>query len=224
MRKDKEKAELLRRTGKSYKQINRELSIPTATLSDWFRDKSWSIEIRDRLATAASFSSPEKLRLMVAATKKKFALLHEEYRREAIEEFEEKKKDHLFIAGLMLYWGEGDKNVKNSDVKLSNSDSGMIRVFYVFLTNSMLVPAEKITLSLLLYPDLVDSVQKKSWSMTTGIPLAQFRKSVFIKGRHPTRRLSHGVGMIRVGGRKYKEKLLKWIELAMRDFGNKTVV
>ena len=122
MRKDRSKAEELRRRGKSYKEIGRKLGIPTATLCGWFKDLPWSIEIRDRLTTETSSSNPEKLKRMVAATKKKFASLHEEYRREAIAEFEQKKNDPLFIAGLMLYWGEGDKNVENSCIRLSNSE------------------------------------------------------------------------------------------------------
>jgi hypothetical protein len=161
---------------------------------------------------------------MVAATKKKFALLHEQYQKEAIAEFPFIKNNSLFIAGLMLYWGEGDKNLSNSTIKLANSDMGMIRFFYVFLVNGLGIPKEKIAFNLLLYPDLVDTVQKKTWSQATGLPLSQFRKSVFIVGRHPTRRLSHGVGTIRVGGRKYKEKLMKWIELCMREINSQIIV
>src|SRR3989344_34778 len=162
MRKDREKATELRKEGRSYKEISRILNIPTATLCGWFKDLGWSIEIRNRLGAKASFSYPEKLELMVAATKKKFALLHEEYRQEAIREFKLKKNDPLFIAGVMLYWGEGDKNVNNSLVRLTNLGLGMIRSFYLFLVNSMGVPREKIVVSLLLYPDLIDSVQKKA--------------------------------------------------------------
>lgn len=224
MRKDKQKAEELRRAGKSYKAIRRELGIPIATLSDWFKDVSWSIEIKNKLAGEESLANPNKLQLMVAATKKKFAKLHEEYRLEAIKEFPKLKNNPLFTAGTMLYWGEGDKNINNSAIRLSNSEPGMIRTFYVFLVNAMRVPKEKIAFNLLLYPDLIDSVQKNFWSTTTGIPIHQFRKSTFIKGRHPARRLSYGVGFIRVGGRKYKEKLLKWIELYKNEFGNQVIV
>ncbi|MBU1148472.1 hypothetical protein KKI23_00090 [Patescibacteria group bacterium] len=223
MRKDKEEATELRRKGKSYKEISRILGIPTATLCGWFKDLDWSIEIRNQLGANTSFSYPEKLKLMVAATRKKFALLHEEYRQEAIKEFEVKKDDPLFIAGVMLYWGEGDKNVNNSSIRLTNSDLGMIRSFYLFLVNSMGIPKERVTINLLIYPDLIDSVQKKLWSDITGIPLSQFQKSVVIKGRHPTRRLAHGVGMIRIGGRKYKEKLIKWIDLYMREINGKVI-
>lgn len=223
MRKDYAKAEQLRRAGKSYKEIRKRLGIPIATLSDWFKNVPWSIEIKNKLAGEESLANPHKLQLMVAATKKKFAKLHEEYRLEAINEFPILKKDSLFTAGVMLYWGEGDKNINNSAIRLSNSEPGMIRTFYAFLVNALNIPKEKISFSLLLYPDLIDSVQRNSWSTATGIPLAQFRKSTFIKGRHPTRRLSYGVGMIRVGGRKYKEKLLKWIELYKNEFCNQII-
>lgn len=224
MRKDKQKAEELRRAGKSYKAIHKELGTPIATLSDWFRNVGWSIEIKNKLASEESLANPNKLQLMIAATKKKFAQLHENYRREAVNEFPKLKNNPLFVAGVMLYWGEGDKNVKNSLIRLSDSEPGIIRTFYVFLVNAVGIPKEKIAFNLLLYPDLIDSVQKNFWSTVTGIPLTQFRKSVFIQGRHSTKRLSYGVGMIRVGGRKYKEKLLKWIELYKNEFNNQIIV
>lgn len=223
MRKDRAKAEQLRRSGRSYKKIGGKLGIPLATLSDWFRDAPWSIEIKNKLAGEESLANPNKLQLMIAATKKKFARLHEEYRQEAIYEFPNLKSNPLFIAGLMLYWGEGDKNVNNSTIRLSNSEPGMIRTFYIFLVNALGIPREKISFSLLLYPDLIDSVQRNFWSTATSIPLTQFRKSTFIKGRHPTRRLSYGVGMIRVGSRRHKEKILKWIELYKNEFCNQII-
>lgn len=224
MRQDKGKATELRREGKSYKEISRTLGIPTATLCGWFKNLDWSIEIRNYLGAKVSFSYPERLEQMVTATRKKFALLHENYRWEAVKDFATLKKSHLFTAGIMLYWGMGDKKIENCDIRLSNSDPLMIRAFYVFLVNAMQIPKEKVTFNLLLYPDLIDSVQKKFWSRVTGIPLSQFRKSVFITSRHPTKRLSNGVGMIRVGSRKYKEKLMKWIELYAQEINSQVIV
>lgn len=223
MRKDKEQAHKLRRQSKSYKFISRELNIPLSTLSGWFKNESWSVEIRDRLAYTESMAYPEKLKKLQNALKIKYDILHKSYRKEAIDEFPLLKSNPLFTAGIMLYWGEGDKNVKNCSIRLTNSDPGMIRTFYLFLVNAMNIPKQKISFSLLLYPDLIDSVQKNFWSQATGIPLEQFKKSTIIKGRHPTRRLAYGVGMVRIGGRKHKEKLLKWIELYMRELNSQTV-
>ena len=223
MRKDKEKAFELRRSGKSYKQIGRELGIPVGTLAGWFKNEPWSIEIRDRLASTESLAYPEKLKRLIAIVKQKYDILHESYRKEARDEFPALKNEGLFIAGLMLYWGEGDKKVENSNVRLSNSELGMVRIFHLFLTKVMDIPSEKIRFNLLLYPDLADMPLRRLWSVATGIPLSQFRKSVYIQGRHPTRRLSYGVGNIRVGGRKYKEKLLEWIKLYEKELCNQAL-
>ena len=222
MRKDKEKATELRRLGISYKQIGRELGIPIGTLAGWFKNEPWSIEIRDRLASTESLAYPEKLKRLIDVVKQKHAILHESYRKEARDEFTILKKDHLFIAGVMLYWGEGDKKVENSQVKLSNSEPGMIKVFYLFLIEVMKIPSEKIKINLLLYPDLADMPLRNLWSIATGIPLSQFKKSVYIQGRHPAKRLSYGVGNIRVGSRKYKEKILEWIKLYEKELNSQT--
>jgi len=220
MRKDKEKATELRRLGKSYKEISRILDIPTATLCGWFKNLDWSIEIRNRLGANASFAYPEKLKLMVAATKKKYALLHEKYRQEAAREFGELKKNRLFLSGLMLYWGEGERNPKSSQVRLGNSDPLMIKTFYLFLKKAVHMPESKIGAWLLLYPDLIESVQKKFWCASTGLPANIFKKSIYIKGKHPTKRMAYGVCTLYVSSRALKERMLKWIELAADDLRN----
>lgn len=213
MRKDKEKAFELRRNGKSYKEISRKLGIPTATLCCWFKNLDWSRELRNKLAADVSFSSPQKLKMMVQATKKKWASIHEQYRTEAELEFEQKKTNPLFVAGVMLYWGEGGKTLKYNKVSLSNSDPGMLKIFYKFLHKTLEIPRENIFAWLLLYPDLNDEIQKRFWSKIIGIPLQQFKKSITIVGRHPTKRLSNGVCYITVQSSKLLWKLTRWIEL-----------
>ena len=213
MRKDKEKAFELRRQDKSYKQISRELGIPIGTLAGWLKNELWSKDIRDKLGSEASLAFPSKLRLMVAANKKRWSDLHETYRKEATKEFPVLRDNPLFLAGIMLYWGEGEKQKKSSQVRLSNSEPEMLKIFYLFLTKVLEIHPNKIFAWLLLYPDLIDSVQKNFWSKTTNIPLENFKKSIYIKGRHPTKRLSYGVCTVAVSSRALKERILKWLEL-----------
>ena len=213
MRKDKEKAYILRRQGNSYKKIRTELGIPISTLADWFKNADWSTEIKNRLTAEESFSSPKKLELLILANRKRWKLLHEQYRREAIKEFSRLKTDPLFLAGIMLYWGEGEKQSKSSQVRLANSEPGMIKTFYLFLTKALKIESEKIFAWLLLYPDLVDPVQKNFWSKATGLPPDRFKKSIYIRGRHPTKRLSYGVCTVVVSSRALKERMLMWLEL-----------
>lgn len=218
MRKDHDLAEKLRRQGKSYGQISSETGISKSTLSIWFRNKFWADEIKNKLVSQNREIAIKKIKLMAAANKEKWDKKHREWQEEAKNEFPGLKDNPLFLAGLMLYWGEGDKTLKNCVVKLANSDPAMIRLFTLFLQKVLNVPNEKIRANLLLYPDLVDSVQKNFWSKTTGIPMSQFRKSVFIRGRHPTRRLSYGVCNVMVGSRELKEKITVWIDLTHRYF------
>lgn len=213
MRKDKEQAFELRRKNMSYKSISRELDIPLGTLSGWFRNELWSQEIRDKLGAEASLAFPEKLKSIVAANKKRWSDINKVHKQEATNEFLGLRDDPLFLAGIMLYWGEGEKQPKSSKVRLTNSEPEMIRIFYLFLTKSLKISPEKIKAWLLLYPDLVDPVQKNFWSKATGIPIAQFSKSTFIRGRHPTKRLSYGVCTVYVNSRAFKERILKWLEL-----------
>ncbi|MBI4158331.1 MAG: hypothetical protein HY505_01790 [Candidatus Yanofskybacteria bacterium] len=213
MRKDKEEAFELRRQNKSYKQISCGLGIAISTLAGWFKHESWSQEIKNRLSREASLSNPKKLELMAQANRERWKLKHEEYRMAAVKEFEKLKSDPLFLAGIMLYWGEGDKVLKNCIVRLGNSEPEMIRIFNLFLTKSLQISTDKISVWLLLYPDLVDSVQKNFWSKATGLSLDQFKKSIYIKGRHPTKRLSYGVCYISINSRALKERILKWLEL-----------
>lgn len=213
MRKDKEKALELRRRNRSYRQISRDLNIPLSTLAGWLKNELWSQDIRDKLGQEASLAFPEKLRRIVAANKKRWADLRESYRQEAVKEFVDLKNDPLFLAGIMLYWGEGEKRAKYSAVRLTNNEPEMIKIFNLFLIKVLNIAPEKIHARLLLYPDLVDSVQKNFWSRATGLSVDQFKKSIYIKGRHPTKRLSYGVCTIIIQSRALKERMLKWLEL-----------
>lgn len=213
MNPNKEKAVELRRSGKSYKTIRREIGVSTSTLSDWFKDEEWSIEIRDRLGREQSLAFPEKLAAMKKANKERWAKNYETYRNEGKQEFELLKDNPIFLAAVMLYWGEGDKSSKWSRLKLANTEPLMIRLFYIFLKDVIKVPLDRICVWLLLYPDLVDEMQKNFWSRATGIPLSRFKKSIYIKGRHPTKRLSYGVCSVYVQSRELKEKMMTWLDL-----------
>ena len=150
---------------------------------------------------------------MSQANRERWRIKHEEYRTAASREFEKLKNDPLFLAGIMLYWGEGEKQPKSSQVRLGNSEPDMLKIFYLFLTKVLKINQEKISAWLLLYPDLIDPVQKNFWSKVTGIPLNNFKRSIYINGRHPSKRLSYGVCTIVVSSRALKERILKWLEL-----------
>lgn len=214
MNKNREKAFELRRTGLSYKQIHRELGIPLGTLAGWFKNQPWSKEIKNRLSAEVSVKNAESLQLMAHANRERWKQKNEEYRLAGVREFERLKNDPLFLAGIMLYWGEGEKKPTSSIVRLGSGEPEMIRVFNLFLIKMLGISPEKISAHLLLYPDLVEAVQKNFWSKAVGVSADRFKKAAYLKTRTNSRRLSYGVCTLTINSRGLKERILKWIELS----------
>lgn len=217
MRKDKVKAFELRRQGKSYSEITKVLGTSKGTLASWFKNESWSKELRDKLGASVSMAHPKKLASIIKANKIRWSGIHQSYRDEAEKEFIKLKKDPLFLSGVMLYWGEGEKTAKSSALKFTSNDPQMIRVFYNFLEKTLKVPNDKIKAYLLLYPDLNESMQKSFWSKAAGIPIDRFWNSIFIDSKKSKKRLSYGTCNLRIDSRELKEKMLTWINLFQKD-------
>lgn len=137
----------------------------------------------------------------------------EEFRKEARKEFPLLITNPLFITGINLYWAEGDSKLKNGKVELVNTDPRMISLFVKFLRKIAKVPENKILVWLILYPDLSEEKCKSFWGEICKISPMQFRKTQFIKGRHPTKKVEHGMCVVIVHSRGLKEKIFTWIDL-----------
>jgi len=216
MRNDRHLAIKLRKKGTSYNRISKELGIPKSTMHYWFRNLRWSRIIKEKLTEKAKIQATKRLRKVIEAQKKRWKAWRKQYREEAIKEFPILKSNPLFVAGLMLYWGEGDSNLRHQ-VRLSNSNPRMIKLFNDFLQKICKIPKERVRLALVIYPDLIEKVCKNFWSNKTKISLKQFDKSSVIYGRHPTKRLENGVCIIRVNGSPgLKEKVITWTNLTVK--------
>jgi len=221
MRNDKHLAIKLRKQGNSYSKISKELGIPKSTLAGWFAKENWSQSIKKELTKKANYISKKRLPFCIQRRREEFEEKKETFRKEAEQEFPSLAQNPLFIAGINIYWGEGDNKSKSCLLRISNIDPRMISVFVSFLKIILKVPEEKIKIGLILYPDLTEKNCKNFWQNITKIPSNQFYKTQFIYGKHPTRRIENGICMISVSSRKYKEKVIKWIDLFAKNFYNK---
>lgn len=212
MRKGKEKATELRRQGKSYRQIKAELKIPLSTLSEWFRNVDWSKKLADELAVARRAEHVARLTELNRVRGLHLEKAYREAREEATREFESLKYNPLFIAGIMLYWGEGTKGPKLG-VKLSNTDPVLVRLYVHFLMHACRIPISKIKAQVLVYPGLEERTCRGYWAKQSGIPWENFTKSSIIVGRHPVKRLNWGVCIVVVSNTYFKQKMLVWLDL-----------
>ncbi len=213
MRNDKHLAIKLRKKGLSYRKISKEIQVPKSTLSNWFSPLDWSQEIKENLHKKALYISKKRLRLTNKKRQEYWEKWRENFRKEAKEEFSCLLRDPLFSLGVALYWGEGDHKIENCRVSLINTDPRIIYLFSKFLRKTLKVEPEKIHAWLILYPDLSEKKCKKFWSETSSIPLNQFKKTQYIKGRHPTKKSSYGICTILVFSRGLKEKIFVWKNL-----------
>lgn len=208
----------LRKEKKSYREIAELLCISKSTVSYWLKDIDWSRDIQEQLTERAQRVSQKRLIHLNNLKKVKWQRIYQEAEKEATCEFDGLKDSTLFIAGISLYWGEGDKNFKNGQVRVSNIDERLLSVFRAFLQEVCKVEDQKIKAYVLLYPDLDEEVCLNFWSENIGVPKEKFFKSSVIQGRHKRNRLSYGVCSIQVSNKYLKKKVLTWLDLFAKIF------
>lgn len=209
----KQQAIKLRKRKYSYSRISRELGISKSTVSLWLRGLEWSSKMTDELLAKAKKKSKENLEKAVNKRREDYQRAYQKAVADARSQFKKFSKDPVFLFGVVGYWGEGDKLLTNSFIRLSNIDPQFIRLFVIFLEKYCDVRKEKIRAWLLLYPDLNEDQCKKFWFKHAGLDGTKFVKNQYILGRHQNRRISNGVCNIYVCGKALKYKILTWIEL-----------
>ncbi len=223
MRKDKEEVIRLRKLGKSYNEIRQQIRIPKSTLLEWLGRVGWSKKIHRILAEKAKLTGAVHLRKLDKVRGRHLRRVYEEARREARDEFKYLKLHPLFIAGVSIYWGEGDR-VSKSSVRLGNTDPSMIRLFVKFLRDVCGIHSKKIFASVLVYPDLNQDECRSFWVNKSGLPESSFNKCIVMKGRHKTWRIRYGVCTVGASSTYLKEKLRIWLKLLPKEFSKKITI
>lgn len=214
----------LRKQGKSYKEIVRLTGIPKSTLSGWLQHYKWSDSIRKRLSKIQNENARKRMIAITDKTREQRKVLYRKYREDANLTFDRYFKESIFVAGLMLYWGEGDNKLSNGLIRISNSDPMILKFFHLFVYEYLPDIYPKLKMSLVLYPDLEDMLSRKYWSENVGIPLDRFMKSQYIQGRSTKRTLPYGTAQIYAPSKACKHKLLEWIQLARNNIQRAGIV
>ncbi|MGZ5315009.1 MAG: hypothetical protein ACXWGV_12950 [Solirubrobacterales bacterium] len=128
--------------GTPVKEIARLLSVSVASVSVWVRDIEITRDQRERNLTRAGQQRGE-------AWSERFRERRRQWQREGRERA--RLRDPMHIAGCMLYWAEGSKS--RTSLKLTNSDPHMLGFFKRFLTESLGVSPDRLSISLNVYTD-----------------------------------------------------------------------
>jgi len=184
---DHEKTLTLRKQGMSYSQIRSIVKVSKSTLSLWLKNYPLSEE---RIKELRAFSEQRIERFRETMRQKREKRLMETYQiqKQLILPLSNRE---LFIAGLLLYWGEGTK-CRRDGLSISNNDPSVIRFFIYWLKKSLAIPKKKIRILLHLYNDMNINNELNYWSKILRIPLRQFNRS-YIK-KTPSTRINHKGG------------------------------
>lgn len=195
----------LRNQGMSYNQIKGELRVSKSTLSVWLRNLPLS---------------PERLRELQHgdARIEKYRATMQKKREDRLATYykEEKMKwgflsrRELFIAGLFLYWGEGNK-ANRSVVSINNTDPNLMKFALYWFLHSLQIPKSKVQVFLHLYDDMDVEKELSFWRKELNIPIKNFVKPYIKKSTRSSldqKGFGHGTCGIRVFGTERKERLM----------------
>jgi len=176
MRKDKEKAILLRKQGKSYNEITKILDVPKSTLSLWLKNVKMPINIerkfwnKTRKKWAQNITRFNKQRAVFAKKKAK------QIQDLASKDIVKISKRELFLVGVALYWAEGHKKSR-WQLDFSNSDPAMIQLMMRFFREIYKVKEDKFFATAQIHLNVTSQKAVNYWSRITKIPKKQFLKT-----------------------------------------------
>lgn len=198
----KEKTIKLRKEGKTYSEILKQIPVAKSTLSEWLRDVGLS-KRQNQVLTERRIEAGRRGGL---ARKRQRLENVEKIRLESLNSIKGISKKELWIIGVILYWAEGTKEKDfrpGSGVNFNNSDPRMIKVFVKWLLESCKVSRDRITFEIYIHENSKNDVQKAKeyWSKVTGFSMEKFGKVYFKKNKIKTIRRNTGdlyYGLLRV--------------------------
>src|SRR4030042_2366556 len=212
--KDRQKVIELRKLGKTYSEIRRELDIPKSTLSDWLSKYPLTdeqIKLLEKSIKRNKDLAVEKIRL--TKDRKRRARLRNFYDVETKRWLPLSGRE-LELAGLFLYWGEGSKSLKGA-LSLNNTDPQVLKFTLHWLIGGLKVPKEKIRVFLHLYSDMNVDQEMRYWGHQLHLPLSQFRKPYIKESTRigiDHKGFGHGTCGLYIGDVRLKEKVIMAIQ------------
>lgn len=205
----------------SYGEIRKKLGVSKSTLSYWLREFPLSedkiLELR-RLGWQKGEISRERFRNTMRKKRELADLkIYETYKKQ----ISGLSRDSLFVAGLMLYLGEGDKR-NNTRIVLANTDHRIIKFFIKWIVDFLDVRKDDIRIQLHLYENMDRAKEKNFWDRELNLKEHQFYKTQVRKlqkssfsyaGSH-----RHGTCSMYVLGVEKKRKLMMAIQAFLDQY------
>lgn len=223
LKSQRSKAILLRRQGMTYGAIKKRLRVAKSTLSEWLRDVPLS---QDQMALLVA---NKKMSREVAIEKTRIVKSQKrQYRLSMIYDQERKRllpldQRTLEIAGLFLYWGEGNKSTQGS-VIVNNTDPLVVKFYLYWLIKVLEVSKERVRVGLQLYTDMDKKKEMNYWSTMLHLPLSQFQKPYIKKSLRTSvdhKGYGHGTCGLAISNVRLKERIIMGIRALAEYYAEK---
>ena len=202
----RQKTRRLRKTGKSYQEIIRRFKLSKSTVSRWCKD----IELSPAQIEVLGKRYDTQLRGAKANQAKRQKEV-EAIQKTARKEIKKPNREMLKIAGVMLYWAEGNKT---NHLGLTNSNPAIIIFMVNWFEEFLNVKPSQLKAYLHLHSGQNEKKVKRYWSKLTGVPENRFGKT-YIKPEgtgHRKNKLYNGTIRISVYNKDLFYKVLTWID------------
>lgn len=219
MAKLQEKREVikLRLQGKSYSEIKKIINVSKSSLSLWLKN----VQLTEDQILGLKAKKDRAVERFIESMRLKRQLRLENYYKQQKSKLLPLTKRELFIAGLFLYSGEGNK-VSTNALSVANTDPSVIRFCFYWMKNSLDIPEEKIFLKLHLYNDMNINEEFDYWTKATGIKIPQF-KNPYIKRSSRSdidqKGFGHGTCTLMVFNTVIKENIMMAIKAISDSYG-----
>jgi len=199
---EKDRAIELRREGRTYSEILKEIFVAKSTLSEWFREVKLSVPQIQKL-TEKKLAASKRGGL---AKREQRIMRQQEIYKQSLKDISYISKRELWLIGIALYWAEGAKEKDfhpGYGISFNNSDPRMIRVFAKWLLESLKIDKDRICFEIYIHENSKNSVDKTKeyWAKITGFSLEKFNRVYFKKNKIKTNRKNIGnlyYGLLRV--------------------------
>lgn len=185
MAKSKEKmaARILRRNGKSIKEIARQVSVSKSTVSVWCNDITLSTKQIERLqqniARGSYMGRMKGAKIQHERKQKKMR----DFRISGLKDVGTISDRDLLMVGIGLYLGEGNKGGNTAQIVNSNTQIILCAIKWLALFGIKPNDLHCHVLINEVHKSRIETIQKQ-WSNITHIPLSQFNKAIFIQSQH----------------------------------------
>ncbi len=139
----------LRKQGKSYSDIRKIIKVSKGSLSLWLKD----VPLTDSQKNALKDRRKRAVETYRKTMSLKRLRRNSEYYINQIAKWIPLSDREVFVAGLFLYLGEGNK-VSRSSIGITNTDPSVVKFALYWIINSLKVPRDKIRIQLHLYNDM----------------------------------------------------------------------